>query len=534
MDADSDVLSRDAYIGYGAGVAGQVTIADEGSSWTISRELYVAKWGNGLLNILQGGTVAVNWWTWVGPEEGSVGRIHFDNGTLTTRSLIASPDQLTGTGQIITRGLVSDIDLTFDASHGSNQTFTLTSLPGQNITLVLNRSNSGDLGVGYKGQATLRVKDGQIIYSLRGYLGYHAGSHGQAIVEGWASEWNSVWYLYLGKAGTGTLQVSKQGRLFSGTAYVGDAPGSYGEITIDGVWTVWANADQCFIGHYGTGIVNVLNGADFFPTASPYSTSAVYIGVAVGSVGRVNVENSNFRFSLGGDLYIGYSGFGTLSLTNGSSALTGNVYLGYSSSGEGHAVLSGPGSTWGSASSFISFYIGYAGLGTLSITDGGSLRTTGSSYIARNAGSRGQVLVDGPASTWIIGYDLYVGDSGSGVLTITNGGLVVVRGTLWIDRDLSGDSFINMASGGMLALYGKADESLEAFLNLVRGTDAIRYWDGANWVPLVNGILGVDYTLTYIQDGSLQGYTLLAVPEPAGLAVLVLAGLSQLRRRGVA
>jgi len=58
--------------------------------------------------------------------EGSTGAINFgtNGGTLTTGSLAASPSQLTGTGTINTRGLVSDLDLVFDSSASLNQTIT--------------------------------------------------------------------------------------------------------------------------------------------------------------------------------------------------------------------------------------------------------------------------------------------------------------------------------------------------------------------------------------------------------------------------
>ena len=52
-----------------------------------------------------------------------------------------------------------------------------------------------------------------------------------------------------------------------------------------------------------------------------------------------------------------------------------------------------------------------------------------------------------------------------------------VAGTLTIDNDSDGNSFINMTNGGILALYGDADDSLGDFLNLIAGTDAINYWD---------------------------------------------------------
>ncbi|NLE37191.1 MAG: PEP-CTERM sorting domain-containing protein, partial [Pirellulaceae bacterium] len=129
------------------------------------------------------------------------------------------------------------------------------------------------------------------------------------------------------------------------------------------------------------------------------------------------------------------------------------------------------------------------------------------------SGSAGVVTVDGVDSTWTNNANLYVGSSGSGTLNITNGGLVSVKGTLTIDSNGDGDSFINMATGGMLALFGNAGDSLTSFLALVNGTDAIRYWDDSisAWANIMGATHGDDYTLAYLAGGALNGYTLLTV-----------------------
>ena len=92
-------------------------------------------------------------------------------------------------------------------------------------------------------------------------------------------------------------------------------------------------------------------------------------------------------------------------------------------------------------------------------------------------GQRGSsAFIKKVGSTWTIGGLLYVGRYGSGVLNITGGGLVSVGETLTIDYDEDGDGFINMGTGGMLALYDDEDASgsLLDFLGLVDGTDDIQ------------------------------------------------------------
>ena len=57
--------------------------------------------------------------TYVGCDANANGVIDFGagGGTLTTRSLFVSPQQMTGSGNISTNGIVSDFDLVFDADH---------------------------------------------------------------------------------------------------------------------------------------------------------------------------------------------------------------------------------------------------------------------------------------------------------------------------------------------------------------------------------------------------------------------------------
>jgi len=169
----------------------------------------------------------------------------------------------------------------------------------------------------------------------------------------------------------------------------------------------------------------------------------------------------------------------------------------------------------------------------MSITDASDVLGR-AGFIGNGSGSTGEVTVDGPGSTWTNGDDededdyVCIGYEGSGMLNITNGGLVSIAETLIIDASNERESFVNMASGGMLAMFGEADESLLGFLGLIDGTDAIRYWDDSisGWADIKGATYGQDYTLSYLTEGDLAGYTMLtvtAVPEPATLALLALA-----------
>jgi T5SS/PEP-CTERM-associated repeat protein/autotransporter-associated beta strand protein len=216
---------------------------------------------------------------------------------------------------------------------------------------------------------------------------------------------------------------------------------------------------------------------------------------------------------------------GQLEITGGGSVTdSSRGYIGLSTGSTGAVTVSGTGSagnpsTWNSGQ----LNVGAEGDGTLNITDGG-LVTNSNGYIGEFTGSTGAVTVSGTdsagnPSTWTNSGQLRVGNSGNGTLDITDGGLVSVGDQLTIEG-VDGDSFLNMATGGMLALYGgNADDSLSQFLDLVLGTKAIRYWDSslADWAPITVATPGEDYTLEYLTTGDLAGYTLLTVGQLPGL-----------------
>ncbi|HDY65062.1 MAG TPA: PEP-CTERM sorting domain-containing protein [Phycisphaerae bacterium] len=226
--------------------------------------------------------------------------------------------------------------------------------------------------------------------------------------------------------------------------------------------------------------------------------------------------NQNITINLdvsGGDgkLGVGVYSNGTMTIRDGVTVFTSVGYIGDGPGSTGIVTVEGTGSTWTNANRL---QVGEKGNGILSIINGGSVNTD-EGKIGNFADSSGEVTVDGTGSTWTNSDNLYVGRYGSGVLNITSDGLVSVGGILTINLYGHG-GFINMASGGMLALLGNADDSLGSFLGLVNGTDAIRYWDYplGDWDDIASATLDEDYTLMYYDSGDLAGYTILTVLEP--------------------
>lgn len=221
---------------------------------------------------------------------------------------------------------------------------------------------------------------------------------------------------------------------------------------------------------------------------------------------------------------VGNTSHGELLIDDGSVVSGGaGLIIGRGPGSVGVVTVNGPGSYLGCPSGPI--WVGHGGDASLLITNGAKVAIQRESLISLGP-STGSVTVDGIGSTWSIRSYLKVGLRST--LNITGGGLVDVLSTLRIPTYADGNGFVNMASGGMLALNGEADGSIFNFLDLVEGTDAIRYWDTSlpGWAPITAATEGVDYTLEYLTSGDLAAYTMLtvhAVPEPASLVLGFLA-----------
>ena len=284
--------------------------------------------------------------------------------------------------------------------------------------------------------------------------------------------------------------------------------------------TNWDSSAELCVGSSGSGTVTINNG-------DSATVRNGCLGKLSDSTGLITVNGGEFSTQ---DIEVSRYGNGTLIIKNGGTVNGFGVAIAAYSDSTSLVTVNGDGSTWDFGQGLLGCY----GDSVLKITNGGTVQSF-SAIVARHSGSTSSVLVDGIGSTWESGFELFIGDAGSGILEITGGGLVVNDMSFEIDSDNDGDSFVNMATGGMLALAGQA-ESLDAFFGLIDGTDAIRYWDESigpegDWAPLAPSTSAEVYSLEYVTEGELSGYTVLTVgvvPEPSTLVLFVLGGLSGL------
>ena len=557
VDGDSDLESRNCYISHAPGLTGAVTVDGAGSTWANTYNLYVGQYGVGALNINDGGEVS-NKWCFVGYSSGSTGEvtvdgagstftnsgyirvgdegggvlnirnsgavisagdtsvaydpgssgtINFSNGTLTTGGLLYDSDDLTGAGTINSGGLVGDIDLVFDSTHGLSQALTINGNAGQNIALNLTVNGFGSMGAGYNGSGTTSISDGLVIESTYGYIGYKSGSVGEVTVDGANSKWTNSENLHVGYYGSGTLDIAGGGVVSGDDGMIGLQSGSAGKVTVDGTDSRWSVSGPLTVGYFGNGELNITSGGSV-----NNANSGGVIGNSSGSTGEVTVHGTDSTWT-SYSLDVGASGSGVLDITGGGSVSNGTGKIGRSSGSEGEVTVSGANSTWtntsmltvgryggaamnvvnaGSVSNSLGYIgeksgstgavtvdgvnstwtnssfviVGYYGNGTLNITGGGEVSNT-TGLVGEKSGSIGEVTVDGSGSTWTNSSNLTVGSAGSGTVIISDKGLVTVGGNASFGSsslmavEVSNNDMITVAgdltNNGLVRLAAQAD-----------------------------------------------------------------------------
>lgn len=203
-------------------------------------------------------------------------------------------------------------------------------------------------------------------------------------------------------------------------------------------------------------------------------------------------------WNIGGTLFVGNTGIGTLTINSGGSVSSGLSYLGLGPTGSGTVTVTGPGSNWATSANL---YVGASGTGTLMIDNRGIVATNGHGTIGSGAGSFGTVRVTGLGSSWSTTGVTHVGSGGTGTLLIDSGGQV----------------------SSPLALIGQLGTST--------GTATVT-GAGSTWNSGIEFVLGVAGTATLtIADGGAVTTPVMVVARDAGHGTLNLTGTAAARGR---
>ncbi len=480
-----DVTVADGTVlGLHAGSTGNVTVSGAGSTWTsggdLTLGLLVGGSGTGALSISDGGVVS--------SFVGVIGRSAGGSGTATVTGagstwnnsvdvLVGSAGQ--GSMTISAGAVVSGINGSIAGLTGSDGDVTVTGHGSQ-------WNNTTNLIVGNAGAGALDILAGGYVSNTTGYIGNQSGSTGTVNVDGTFSTWTNSGDLYVGNVGhgelkvvnggnvesdgdifissTGKLEIADYGRVFGrdcrlfgsvsvkgveslliidnvfvdgmveitarGTVHalqetkIGVT--AIGRLRVDGFGSTFTYDRGMYVGLFANGTLEITNGGRVIPSLEQPSPLSTFIGSFPDTIGVVTVDGADSTWSVNRDLYLGYSGSGTIEISNGgrvdAAAYSGNtvVYLGYEGGASGSVVIDGAGSTWCSNCGFNVFSsvvnVGYFGEGKITVTNGGTAQ----------------------ADMFVIGTSGEIRGNGSIVGNVQNGGLMspgTSAGALSVDGD---------------------------------------------------------------------------------------------------
>jgi T5SS/PEP-CTERM-associated repeat protein len=430
----SQLNTSTSYLGWNSGSSGRVTVDGAGSVWNNSSDLYVGRSGSGTLNLLGGG-VATSSNGYLGLNSGSSGTANVEgtnsrwsisnnlhvgwdsptaSGTLNVNSSgrVHVGDSTTGSGTGIYIGHATNSTAAGNVRVGanstvtnggfvtvgqSNGTFGSATVSGANAVW----NNSGTALIGEIGTGTLTVSNGGVFSSGNASVGAFSNANGTATVSGAGSQWNSSGSLTIGNSGTGTLNVQSAGVVTSTNGFVGVNAGSTGTATITGAGSQWNSSGSLTIGNSGTGTLNV-------QSAGVVTSTNGFVGVNAGSTGTATITGSNSRWSVGNNVHVGWDN------TTASGALNvnsnGRLHVGNSTSGSSGGIRIGH-TTNSSAA------------GNVRLGANSTINNSGWVIVGQSSGTFGSATVSGANAVWNNFDSIVVGDSGTGTLTISNGGV---------------------------------------------------------------------------------------------------------------
>ena len=136
----------------------------------------------------------------------------------------------------------------------------------------------------------------------------------------------------------------------------------------------------------------------FLVTTALWAALSASASAAVTGSGSINPATDPGTWTGSTTAYVGYAANGTIAVNAGSDLVSGPAYLGWSSGTTGAVAVDGTGSAW---VNIAQLWVGYNGTGTLTISNGAVVTNPNqSSYVGYHSGAAGTVNVDGSGSNW--------------------------------------------------------------------------------------------------------------------------------------
>lgn len=249
--------------------------------------------------------------------------------------------------------------------------------------------------------------------------------------------------LNIGVAGEGRMIVSNGGTLDSIVATIGDLAGSEGSVSVFNPDSSWTNSTTLTVGSRGEGVLSISDGASV-------ETEHAFIGAAAGSFGRIRVSAADSVFDTGLDLYVGDAGTGELLISDGGEVRQGDdtpnlgssaTYIGRQAGASGEILVTGAGSEFDGMTTFV----GSFGQGSFTVADGAYAQT----YLSagNQLGGVGRVRVTG-AGSHLYAPPIDIGFRGQGYLEILDGGYVDTGSLAYIGTLATGEGHALVSGSG--------------------------------------------------------------------------------------
>jgi T5SS/PEP-CTERM-associated repeat protein len=447
--------------GVTAEALGGVTL---GVQATVTGDIVIGEAGAGTANVQDGAVVdAEASDVTVGEEDTATGAAtitgagsQFETGSLTVGAASSKASVTVSSGG----DLEIASDLTLGEQAGSKGRLKVSDAGSQ-------VSVGGDATLGVDGSGTLTMTGGALSVKGAMTLGENKGSSGQLTLSD--ATMSITGDLKIGEAGSGTAIVQLASVLKSKAIELGGALGAKGSLTISGAGTS-VTTGETTIGAGGTGTLKVNSGGLLT------TNGAATIGsVAIGAIVSASL-NTGGQWLVGGELDVGDSGAGTLSIAGKGTLVTADGDMTIGGAAGGTVML---GSTTASSSAQLKWEnlltVGEGAQGTLTINAGDKVSAlaggAGQVAIGADAGSSGTVSLAGTGAS-LKRTALFVGGTatkagGSGSLSIFSGatttfadatiwatGKVTDAGALSISGPLSGSGSVQISGAGQFTLGG--------------------------------------------------------------------------------
>jgi T5SS/PEP-CTERM-associated repeat protein len=363
----------DDFATVGVGAAGTALVDGLNSRWTHASDFTVGGFANGvgLLNVTGGGAI-------LQPNSGAIGIIG---------------DQFNSQGTV-------NID-------GAGSRWTNT---------------SGEMRVGYIGQATLNISNGGLFSAFGNDVSVgHSGGGDGTVVIGGASATLNARSLYVGGNSTGV----------GGFGTVVINAGGQVQTSAGGVTKIWSNGRIDLAGGMlQTGSLQIAAGGAFNWTSGTLSITNATLPINAGAVLGNNLTVGAGKSLIVPEMHVGEPGAGSINVTGGGTVSAFITRIGLGSGSAGSVSISGPTSNWFSSD----LTVGDAGDAFLSIAGGATL-TNGvfigqTCFVAAEPSSTARIVVDGAGSRWDCVSDnaspgeLHIGQLGQATLQLSNGAML--------------------------------------------------------------------------------------------------------------